>query len=127
MNSKQIISGVLSLAMTSSICTYSIPSAYATDTQDTKIVKANNAVGEIAFTINFALPQTKAEVESRNIKLTLTKGSSSSTITLSDNNITGSLLSSDKVSISPLEISDNNSALTILFYLVLKLVNIILN
>ena len=106
MNSKQIISGVLSLAMTSSICTYSIPSAYATDTQDTKIVKANNAVGEIAFTINFALPQTKAEVESRNIKLTLTKGSSSSTITLSNNNITGSLLSSDKVSISPLEISD---------------------
>ena len=70
MNSKQFISGVLSLAITSSVCTYAIPNAYATDAQNTQIIKSTNTKGEIALTINFALPQTKAEVISRNIKLT---------------------------------------------------------
>ena len=107
MNSKQFISGVLSLAITGNICTYSIANAYATNSQDTQIVKSTSAKGEIALTINFALPQTKAEVENRNIELTLTKGSISSKITLSNNTITGSLLSSAQVSVSPLQISDN--------------------
>lgn len=107
MNSKQFISGVLSLAITSSVCTYAIPNAYATDAQNTQIIKSTNAKGEIALTINFALPQTKAEVISRNIKLTLTKGSTSSTINLADGKITNTLLSSEQVSVSPLEVSDS--------------------
>ncbi len=107
MNSKQFISGVLSLAITGSICTSWLPSAHAIDTQDTQVIKSTNAQGEISLTINFALPQTKAEVESRNIKLTLTSGSTSSIIELSSSNITGNLLLKEQVSISPLEIFDN--------------------
>ena len=110
MNSKQLFSSILSLAIMGNVFPVNNAQAVYNQTtqnlQNAKIVKLDNSKGEIVLTVNFALPQTKAEVISRNIELSLESNGVSSVVNLSTGDITGSLLSSEQVSISPLETNE---------------------
>lgn len=103
-NSQKFISGLLSLAITSSICTSWVPYAAATDVSNT-VIMSSQPKGEIALTIRFALPQTKAEVESRNIKITLTNSAGlSSVINPADGSVSGNLILDEQASVSKLNV-----------------------
>lgn len=110
--SQQILSGVLSLAVTTSICTSWIPNAMATDIKSDApaVINVNKSKGEIALTVRFALPQTYKKVKSSDINLMLTNTSKSSNVTIPLENVenkNGDLLTTSQISVSKLDRNGN--------------------
>ena len=99
----RFISGFLSLIMSgSAIISYQPVFVYASnDNKSNTILLSEHATGELDLKINFDLPQTKAEVYSRNINIRVSSSDGRfSTINLSDKNISGDLFLDDQVFIN---------------------------
>lgn len=96
--SRRIISGLLSLAMTGSLCTVCVP-AVAAAQRGTEATQIAQATGSIGLTLSFDLPQTKEEIKDRNIQLILTKGKESAVLNLESQTVQGDLFSQQQVTV----------------------------
>ena len=85
----RMISGLLSLAMTGSLCVGWLPSAAAAAESETSSTEVTQATGSIGLTLTFALPQRVDEVKDRNIYLTLTGNGKNIVIDLAAGSATG--------------------------------------
>ena len=96
--SRRIISGLLSLAMTGSLCTVCIPAAGAAESR-TETTQIAQATGSIGLTLSFDLAQKMEEVKSRNIQLIITKGNESTTLNLENKTVEGDLFTEQQVTV----------------------------
>ena len=98
---RRVVSGLLSLAVTGSLCSGWLPSVAAASVSDgVSVQQVSQQTGSIGLTIGFGLPQRADEVASRALKLTLTNSSGqSAVIDLESGSVTGeSILTAGQVS-----------------------------
>ena len=88
MIARRVISGLLSLAMASSLCVTGLPAASAAD-GERSVLQAQQATGSIGLTLRFDLPQRVEEVKDRDIKLKLTGTGTDITVSLKDGTAAG--------------------------------------
>ena len=82
---RRAVSGLLSLALTSSFCTIGYPAALAASGAEHEA----DPTGSIALTVRFDLPQQADEVADRDLRLTLTGSGKAVTVSLADGSADG--------------------------------------
>ena len=82
---RRAVSGLLSLALTSSFCTIGYPAALAASGAEHEA----DPTGSIALTVRFDLPQQADEVADRDLRLTLTGSGKAVTVSLADGTADG--------------------------------------
>ena len=87
---RRAVSGLLSVALTGSLCTTWLPAVAAADTVQTGTqTQQAQATGSIALTLAFDLPQRLDEVKDRAITMNLTGNGKDITVSLKDGKTTG--------------------------------------
>ena len=87
---RRAISGLLSVALTGSLCTAWLPAVAAADTVQTGArTQQARATGSIALTLAFDLPQRLDEVKDRAITMNLSGNGKNITVSLKDGQTTG--------------------------------------
>ena len=87
--SRRVISGLLSLALAAGPCAAWLPAAAAAGPQVDYVVQAEQTTGSIALTLSFDLPQRVEEVTARDVVLTLTGNGRTISVSLKDGAFTG--------------------------------------
>ena len=97
---RRVVSGLLSLTLTGSLCMPWLPAAAAAS-HDVSARQVSQATGSIALTVRFALPQRADEVAGRNLTLQLTNSSQeTASITLEDGSVSGSGITAGQISVA---------------------------
>ncbi len=86
---RRAVSGLLSIALTGSLCTAWLPAAAAAGTTQPVVKTESSSTGSITLTLCFGLPQRVDEVKRRDIRMRLTGENRDITIALQDGKVTG--------------------------------------
>ncbi len=85
----RVISGLLSVTMTASLCSFALPVTGRAETYTEGLPTVTQATGSIALTLAFDLPQRVEEVDSRAVQLTLRGVGRTMTVSLADGQTEG--------------------------------------